>query len=121
MRRVLAVVALIAAGLPVTAAEASPGLRWSVDDSPFRLEFFDGPRRLISQAAGDTAGPSGRMAYQVADGSTHRLTNLVSSKRDRGATIYTVATDEAARTAKVIVRSSSADCAWSGASSPRQE
>jgi alpha-D-xyloside xylohydrolase len=105
MRRVLVVVALIAAGLPVTAADASPGMRWSVDESPFRLEFFDGGRPLVSQAEGDTAGPSGRMAYQVADGSTHRLTNLVSTKRDRGATTYTVATDEAARTARVTVRS----------------
>jgi alpha-D-xyloside xylohydrolase len=106
MRRVLAVVALIAAGLPVTAAEASPGMHWKVDESPFRLEFFDGGRPLTSQAAGDTAGPSGRMAYQIADGSTHRLTNVVSTTRDRGATTYTVATDETARTARVTVRSS---------------
>jgi alpha-D-xyloside xylohydrolase len=105
-RRILAAVALLAAGLPAVAVAASEsgGLGWTVEQAPFRLQFADHDRPLIGQAAGDMAGPGGRMAYALADGTTHRLTNLVSTRRDRGATTFTVATDEANRTAQVTVR-----------------
>jgi len=86
------------------AAATDPGLRWKVTAAPFRLAFLRHSRPLIAQATGDPAGPGGRMAYALADGTTHRLTDLVRSTRGRDATTYTVATDEPARTAQVTVR-----------------
>ncbi|ALG11505.1 hypothetical protein AOZ06_35705 [Kibdelosporangium phytohabitans] len=69
------------------------GLRWTVDRSPFHLQVFDGDRPLIGQA-------SGRMSYTLADGTTHRLTNVLRTERDT----YVVATDEPTRTARVLVQ-----------------
>src|SRR6266508_4906130 len=50
---------------------------WSVERAPFRLSFLAGTRPLVAQAPEATAGPGGRMAYALADGTTHRLTDLI--------------------------------------------
>lgn len=104
----LALVA-VAGGLPSAGAAepaeaASRGsLSWTVEEAPFRLAFTERGRPLLAQATGETAGPGGRMAYALADGSTHRLTDLVDSEQSRDATTYVVATDEPDRTAQVTV------------------
>jgi len=109
-------VALPAAASPAAASPpASPtaadtefagrtSMRWTAAPTPFRLSFFDRDRLLIAQVAGELAGPGGRMAYALADGTTHRLTDLVRSERVHGGISYVVATDEPARTARVTVR-----------------
>ncbi len=110
--RALASVVMLAAiaAIPATTAEATEeigghgSLRWSVQHSPFRLGFLQHNKQLLAQSTGDTAGPGGRMAYQIADGSTHRLTDVVRSEKGRDATTYVVGTDEADRTARVTVR-----------------
>lgn len=103
MRRGLAVAgaALVTAAAP-SAAAASP-LEWRAERAPFRLEFTRGRDVVARQAPADLAGPGGRMAYMLADGSLHRLTDLVSTARVPGGVAYTVATDEPSRTATVTV------------------
>jgi alpha-D-xyloside xylohydrolase len=99
MRRVLLIPVLFVLTLVVPPAVADGGaLRWTVDAAPFRLEFLRGHRPLVAQTSDDD-----RMAYALADGSTHRLTDLVDQHGDRRATTYTVATDEPGRTATVVV------------------
>jgi hypothetical protein len=58
-----------------------------VKKAPFRLSYG-----AVAQAPGTTAGPGGRMSYRLADGSTHRLTDLTGSRRTRSGVTYTVAT-----------------------------
>ncbi len=105
MRRpvLFVVLCLVAALCSVPVASAAAGLGWRVEPAPFRLSFHDGGKPLVAQAEGDTAGPGGRMAYALADGSTHRLTALLRQHGDRHSTTYTVATDEPDRTARVVV------------------
>lgn len=82
----------VAAEGPIAGGGSGAAMRWMVEEAPFRLAFFDGSRPLVAQTAG-------RMAYQIADGSTHRLTDLSSTEGDT----YVVATDEPGRTARVRV------------------
>ncbi|HEV2783935.1 MAG TPA: glycoside hydrolase family 31 protein [Actinophytocola sp.] len=106
---IAAVVAVLVAGVPPAAAgqdvaPARPGaLRWTAEPAPFRLTFHAGDRPLVGQAAGDFAGPGGRMAYALADGTTHRLTDLRRTEPGRDGTTYVVATSEPDRTALVRV------------------
>jgi alpha-D-xyloside xylohydrolase len=100
---VIMVAGVVAALCAAAPAATESGLGWRVEASPFRLTFVDGGKELVAQAKGDTAGPGGRMAYALADGSTHRLTSLLDEHGDRRSTTYTVATDEAGRTARVTV------------------
>ncbi len=95
----LAVTPGLAAAAP---AEAGP-LGWTAEAAPFRLSFHNGREPLLGQTSDELAGPGGRMAYALADGSTHRLTDLVDSERARDGIRYTVATDEPSRTATVAV------------------
>src|SRR4051812_40836746 len=88
----------------VASGSSARALRWTATPQPFRLSFLDRHRPLVAQAAGDTAGPGGRMAYALADGTTHRLTDLVKTTRGRDSTTYLVGTDEPARTARVTMR-----------------
>src|SRR3954451_21324946 len=74
---VAAVLAVALQPVPAQAAEAGLGsgpsartLRWKVTSTPFRLAVLDHGRPLVAQATGDTAGPGGRMAYALADGTT---------------------------------------------------
>src|SRR3954454_10788644 len=90
---------LALAGPPATASTETGALRWTADAAPFRLTFQKGHQPVLEQATGDTAGPGDRMAYQLADGSTHRLTNLVRTEHVRDGLRYEVATDEPGRTA----------------------
>jgi alpha-D-xyloside xylohydrolase len=99
-----AVVAADAATTPAAPDQNGHRLTWQATPSPFRLTFLDGGRPLLGQAAGNVAGPGGRMAYTLNDGSTHRLTDLVDAKPAVEGTAYTVATDEPGRTATVTVR-----------------
>jgi len=96
-------ISLALVGLPATASTEPGALRWTADASPFRLTFHKGHQPILEQAADDTAGPGDRMAYQLADGSTHRLTNLVRTEHARDGLRYEVATDEPGRTATVAV------------------
>lgn len=98
---VAVVMVLAAVTAPVAAATGGPG--WRVEPAPFRLSFQDGGKPLVAQANGDTAGPGGRMSYTLADGTSHRLTDLVRGERTRDGVRYTVATDEPTRTATVTV------------------
>ena len=92
-------------GVDGSAADATARrpLSWRAERTPFRLLFGSGGRQVTAQAPGALAGPGGRMAYQLRDGSTHRLTSLVRAARTPRGVTYTVATDEAARTATVAV------------------
>lgn len=105
---VLAVLVSLCSGVGFADPETgSSQLRWSAERAPFRLVFSEGRRELVAQAPGTTAGPGGRMAYALADGSMHRLTNLLAQRGDRRSTTYTVATDEPDRRAQVVVRQTS--------------
>src|SRR5262245_25390294 len=101
VRAVLALLGLVAIGVPPVAAgepvDAGSSLRWTADSTPFRLTFLDHGRPLLAQAGG------GSMAYTLTDGSTHRLTDVQTTEHGHGATTYTVGTDEPARTARVTV------------------
>ncbi|MCK2243104.1 MULTISPECIES: glycoside hydrolase family 31 protein [unclassified Crossiella] len=83
---------------PVPEAEAAPP-SWRAEPSPFRLSFRQGHRQLTAQLADPTA----RMVYQLADGSTHHLTDLRGHQATPDGTSYTVATTEPGRTATVAV------------------
>jgi alpha-D-xyloside xylohydrolase len=104
----LAPAAHTAAAAAPTAAPAATG--WQVTAQPFGLTFLQRGRPITAEAGGASAGPGGRLSYQVGgsassqDGATyHRLTNLVSQRDVAGGTAYTVATDEPGRTATVQV------------------
>lgn len=100
----LSVLAALCAGGTPTNAEPSPkGLEWTVEAAPFRLTVLDRDQELVAQAPGDTAGPGGRMAYALDDGSTHRLTDLIDEQDNGDSTTYTVATDEPDRRSQVEV------------------
>src|SRR3989337_1443915 len=111
LRRLLVIpvsLAMVAtSGGPPTVADVPGGvdgrtsLSWTAERAPFQLTFYKGQRQVLAHAGGETAGPGGRLAYALTDGSTHRVTDLVRSERGRGAVTYVVATDEPARTARV--------------------
>jgi alpha-D-xyloside xylohydrolase len=100
-------VALVATELPAAESQVIPSgqsLSWIVESSPFRLTFLNHGRPLLGQAAWDLAGhPTASMAYALADGSTHRVTELRGSEPGRAATTYLVDTDEPARGARITV------------------
>jgi alpha-D-xyloside xylohydrolase len=96
--------ALAILAVPPTEAATDKGpLRWTIDAAPFQLSFHKGHEPLLAQTSDETAGPGGRMAYALADGSTHRLTSLIDQHGDHRSRTYTVATDEPDRTATVVV------------------
>jgi alpha-D-xyloside xylohydrolase len=110
LRRLLVIPVSLAlaatAALPVTALGSPDGagaLRWIADTTPFRLSIHKGHQPILEQTSDELAGPGGRMAYALADGSTHRLTDLVRTERARDGARYVVATDEPDRTATVVV------------------
>jgi alpha-D-xyloside xylohydrolase len=105
LRRLLMILAMLAGFISAASAAATTpaGVGWRAEPAPFRLTFHDGGTPLVAQATGDTAGPGGRMAYRLANGSAHRLTDLVRTERRPGGTRYVVATDEPDRTATVVV------------------
>jgi alpha-D-xyloside xylohydrolase len=77
-------------------------LGWTASTSPFRLAFVEEGRPLLRES--DTAGgPGGRLSYRLADGSFHKLTDLLSAARTANGDVYRVATDESTRTATVAV------------------
>ena len=76
------VAAAAPAGAETVGEGGAPGLHWTVQRAPFRLAFIARHRQIVAQAPGEIAGPGGRMAYALADGTTHRLTDLL---RQRGA------------------------------------
>lgn len=101
-----AVAALTFLVVPTAGAAPPParrGLSWQVQRSPFLLTFSEDGRPLVGQASGGTAGPGGRMAYALDDGSTHRLTDLTGQRAVDGGVALIVATDEPGRTAQVTV------------------
>src|SRR5690242_2753545 len=92
---VAASLVLVGIGVPpVAPADVERSAGWTVDAAPFRLTFVDHGRPLLAQAGGEIAGPGGRMAYALADGGTHRLTDLLRTEHGRGAVTYVVSTDE---------------------------
>ncbi|MEN3360884.1 MAG: alpha-D-xyloside xylohydrolase [Mycobacteriales bacterium] len=92
------------AGRPAQAAGTAVRLGWHAQARPFRLSYLGNGRELVGQTASDVAGPGGRLAYALADGSTHHATDLLRQRPVRGGTAYTVGTDEPGRTAEVAVR-----------------
>src|SRR4051794_11403602 len=100
---VTALTVLVAPAAGATAPAPGHGLAWTAQRSPFLLAFTENGRTVVGQAPGDTAGPAGRMAYALDDGSTHRLTDLTGQRSVDGGVAYTVATDEPGRTADVTV------------------
>lgn len=100
---VMALTVLVAPGTGAAAPAAEQGLAWTVQRSPFLLTFTQNGKTLVGQAPGGTAGPAGRMAYALDDGSTHRLTDLTGQHSVPGGVAYTVATDEPGRSAEVTV------------------
>lgn len=106
--RLVALIAAFAAAtvaLPLAAGPAAPaaGISWTVALNPFRIDFRTWRGPLVSQATAPPAGPGSRMAYTLASGATHTLTKLVSQRPIPHGVEYTVATDEARRTATVDV------------------
>jgi alpha-glucosidase (family GH31 glycosyl hydrolase) len=105
-------VALVVTAPAVQArADGDASAGWRATDAPFSLTFLDHGRPVTAEAGGTTAGPGGRLAYQVGgpDAGTepayHRLTDLLDQRSVEHGTEYTVATDEPGRTATVTVTS----------------
>jgi alpha-D-xyloside xylohydrolase len=97
-----AAVALAALASPAGAATAPP-VSWTASPSPFRLSFKAGGTARATEADA-TGRPGGRLAYRLADGSFHGLTQLLDSTVGSLGTDYRVGTDEPGRTATVSVR-----------------
>ena len=105
-----ATAATIAVVLATAGQAVAAPVGWTVDQAPFRLTFSSDGQVVAQQAPADTAGPAGRMSYRVGGtccsstgSSLHHLTDLISQAPVDGGTAYTVATDEAGRTATVTV------------------
>lgn len=113
-----AIAAAVAAGLaPLPAAATArsattPGSRagWNVSPGTFGISFTSHGRTVTAEAGGTTAGPGGRLSYQVggdvssdAGAAGYRLTDLISQHPVTGGESYTVATSEPGRTAHVTV------------------
>jgi len=77
----------------------SSGDPWRVVHAPFRIDVLVGSRVVTS-----VGGAEAPLTYQTKDGAQHQLTHLIRTTRARGATTYTVATDQAGRTASVSTR-----------------
>ncbi|WP_370947621.1 glycoside hydrolase family 31 protein [Amycolatopsis sp. cg5] len=99
---------LVAGGLTATTSAAAPDaahgdFAWTATKAPFQLNFTQHHKPLIGQAPGSATGPGNRLSYLLADGTTHRATDLLATQRIPGGSRYQVATDEATRTAQVDV------------------
>src|SRR5262249_39096232 len=71
------------------------GISLHIDKSPFRVSVVADGKTVVAEAK------SGRLRYQLsASGDQHALTNVTSVQGD----VYTVATDEPGRSARVTVR-----------------
>jgi alpha-glucosidase (family GH31 glycosyl hydrolase) len=108
--RVVRVAAIAGAGvlLGTVAAPAAPPaapapVTWSVWPDPFGLAFRSGTRTVASEGNA-VNGPGGRLGYRLQDGSFHTLGAVLETEPSPGGARYTVATDEAGRTATVVVR-----------------
>jgi alpha-D-xyloside xylohydrolase len=103
-----AVLLFVLGPAPVQAAGPAggtgPSLGWTVEATPFRLSFVRDGRPLFAQASGARNDGAGRMSYDLADGTTHQVTDLKKQRHVSGGTEYTVGTDEPDRTASVTVR-----------------
>ena len=81
---------------------------WEIRAAPFRLLYRDGTGKPTAEQIRERGrGPGSSMAYDLQDGSSHRLTNLRGSSPVLGGRKYVVGTDEPARTATVIVQRTS--------------
>lgn len=78
--------------------QRKPGFteRWRVPSSSPSSPRYPPRRRKPPKKPAGTG--RGRMAYQVADGGIHRLTDVVRGEKSRDATTYVVDTDETGRT-----------------------
>lgn len=93
---------LLFALTPAAWAQENSGVTWEAQASPFQLNFRQSDRLLTSQRIG-AAGAGSRLSYRLNDGTSHSLTNLISTETIPNGTAYSVATDEPTRTARVAV------------------
>ncbi len=109
---VLALAPLPAAATATPRTATTPGSQagWNVTAGPFGIRFTSHGRTVTGEAGGPTAGPGGRLSYQVGGDAGHdagaadyRLTSLISQRPVAGGESYTVATSEPGRTADVTV------------------
>ena len=75
---------------------------WSVSKQPFALAFTAHGKPLTRETAAGGA-PGRRLGYVTIDGTSHAVTNLLSSTNISDGTRYVVATDERNRRATVTV------------------
>jgi alpha-glucosidase (family GH31 glycosyl hydrolase) len=86
------------------------GLTWQVTPSPFLLTFINDGGTLASEIDAATIGAGGRLSYKsggtVANntGTSFHLTNLISQTPVANGMSYSVATNEANRTANVTIK-----------------
>ena len=99
---------LIACTMSFGALAAGP-LTWQVTSSPFMLTFLDDGGTVTSQIDATTIGAGGRLSYKSGGtvtnntGTSFHLTDLVFQAPVPNGVSYTVATNEANRTANVTV------------------
>jgi alpha-D-xyloside xylohydrolase len=93
---------LLLALTPASWAQGNSGVTWEAQASPFQLSFRQSDRLLTSQRIG-AAGAGSRLSYRLNDGTSHSLTNLISTETIPNRIAYSVATDEPNRTARVAV------------------
>ena len=93
------------AGGAVAAAVEPSVASWEARSAPFRLLFRDEGRRPTAvQVRERGRGPGSSLGYDLEDGSSHRLTDLIRSSPVRRGRKYIVGTDEPTRKATVIVQ-----------------
>jgi len=100
---VLAVVAgLVAAAEHRFGSSKAEAFGWSVSKHPFALGFTAHGKPLTGETTAGGA-PGRRLGYVTTDGTSHAVTDLVSSAGVPNGTRYVVATDESNRRATVTV------------------
>ena len=92
----------------VADAAAPSVASWEARSAPFRLLFRDERRRPTAEQIRERGrGPGSSLGYDLEDGTSHRLTDLIRSSPVPRGRRYIVGTDEPTRTATVIVQRTS--------------
>jgi hypothetical protein len=100
----LLVAAVVAgsASVPETDVTHESRLPWAVQSSPFAIDLLKHGKSLVLDATGP-AGPGSRLSYTLDNGSQHKFTSLLGSRKVAKGVRYRLATDERGRASTVTV------------------
>ena len=97
-----AIVVVAGAAAHRSSSTAAGAFDWSVSKHPFALTFTAHGKLLMRETSSGGA-PGRRLGYVTDDGTSHVVTDLISSSAVPNGTRYVVATDETGRRATVTV------------------